>query len=253
MIDTGARHVAFVSLGEGKFEPRDVEIGVSTDDGKVEVLGGLKPGEKVVTSGQFLLDSEASMRESLAKMVQGDLAADQEAEVAVEGGSVLAALPEPLAAVLSKALDSYLSIQDTLANDSTEGVAENARVFSGALDTMEKIALPGNEHFWHMQAEPLEVALGASEALASSSDLAEARLALGNLSPAFRNLLKATGVPPGYRSEVQALHCPMFRSDQGGAVWLQTSGDVRNPYMGSAMLTCFDDRSALPVTGEAAE
>ena len=59
VIDTGERQVAFVSLGEGRFDPRDVLMGVETDGGYVEILDGLKPGEMVVTSGLFLLDSEA--------------------------------------------------------------------------------------------------------------------------------------------------------------------------------------------------
>ena len=68
VIDTGERRVAFVSKGEGRFEPRNLELGVEADDGRVQVLSGLEPGERVVTSGQFLLDSESRLRESLAKM-----------------------------------------------------------------------------------------------------------------------------------------------------------------------------------------
>ncbi len=71
VIDTGERQVAFVALGQGRFEPRTVHMGAETDDGKVEILDGLQPGEWVVVSGQFLLDSEARMREALAKMMRG--------------------------------------------------------------------------------------------------------------------------------------------------------------------------------------
>lgn len=68
ILATGTRKVAFVSLGDGKFEPRNVETGVETREGMVEIRDGLKPGEKIVTSGQFLLDSESKMRAALAKM-----------------------------------------------------------------------------------------------------------------------------------------------------------------------------------------
>ncbi|MBI1337748.1 MAG: efflux RND transporter periplasmic adaptor subunit [Phycisphaera sp.] len=71
VLDTGKRRVAFVSLGGGRFEPRDVKMGIENGDGMVEIIAGLKPGEKVVTSGQFLLDSEARVREALAKMIAG--------------------------------------------------------------------------------------------------------------------------------------------------------------------------------------
>src|SRR5690606_27126623 len=76
VITTGERAVAFVSLGEGRFEPRDVELGVETGGAAVQVLSGLAPGEMVVTSGQFLLDSESKMRSALAKMVRGEPASE---------------------------------------------------------------------------------------------------------------------------------------------------------------------------------
>ncbi len=70
-----------------------------------------------------------------------------------------------------------------------------------------------------------------------------------DLSAALAKLIKATGVPPSYPAQVQQLHCPMYRSDEGGSIWLQPKGSVRNPFYGSMMLTCFDERTVLPVTG----
>jgi len=94
VIDTGERQVAFVSRGEGKFEPRDVRLGVRTGDGQVEIISGLKPGEMVVTSGQFLIDSESKMREALGKMITGDLAADQKVTAEPAGAASIEALPK---------------------------------------------------------------------------------------------------------------------------------------------------------------
>lgn len=67
-IDSGTRKVAFLDRGSGKFEPRDLQVGVEGEGGDVEVLVGLSPGDVVVTSGQFLLDSESKLKEALAKM-----------------------------------------------------------------------------------------------------------------------------------------------------------------------------------------
>jgi len=250
VIDTGVRQVAFVSLGEGKFEPRKVAIGVVTGDGKVEVLSGLKPGEKVVTSGQFLLDSEANMREALAKMVLGEPAAGQKAEVAAEGGPVLAALPEALEEDLVKALNGYFFIQNALADDTVEGLSDAAHALAAAIGDMQTATVPDKPDFWSQWADPLAVVTRESAAVATAADIASARLAFGNLSVAFRPVVVALGIPPRYESQVLVMHCPMFSKDQGGAVWLQTGEDVRNPYMGSAMLGCFDDRKAIPVTGK---
>ena len=61
VIVTGERSVVFVDRGGGRYEPVNVKIG-GEEGGKTEVLEGLKGGEKVVASGQFMIDSEASLR-----------------------------------------------------------------------------------------------------------------------------------------------------------------------------------------------
>lgn len=63
VINAGSRTVVYVDKGQGTFEPREIVTGAFFD-GKVEVLAGLKEGERVVASGAFLLDSESRMRAS---------------------------------------------------------------------------------------------------------------------------------------------------------------------------------------------
>ncbi len=70
VIDTGTRKVAFVALGDGRFEPRVVQTGLVDGVGHVQVLAGLQAGDDVVTSGQFLLDSESRMREAVQKFLR---------------------------------------------------------------------------------------------------------------------------------------------------------------------------------------
>jgi len=70
VLFSGERNLVFVALGEGRFAPRDVTIGVEGGDGYYQVIEGLSEGESVVTSGQFLLDSESKLQESIAKMLQ---------------------------------------------------------------------------------------------------------------------------------------------------------------------------------------
>jgi Cu(I)/Ag(I) efflux system membrane fusion protein/cobalt-zinc-cadmium efflux system membrane fusion protein len=67
-IDSGTRKVAFVDLGGGRFQPREIQTGVEAEDGMVEVLYGLDEHESIVTSGQFLLDGESKLKEAVAKM-----------------------------------------------------------------------------------------------------------------------------------------------------------------------------------------
>ena len=61
VIDTGTSQVVYVDRGDGAFEPREVQLGLRAD-GAVEVLRGLKIGEKVVSSANFLIDSEAQLK-----------------------------------------------------------------------------------------------------------------------------------------------------------------------------------------------
>ncbi len=61
VIDTGLRKIVFVDLGEGIYEPREVELGHKTNYYYV-VISGLHVGDSVVTSSQFLLDSESRMK-----------------------------------------------------------------------------------------------------------------------------------------------------------------------------------------------
>ena len=61
VIDTGVRQIVYVDKGEGNFEPREVELGLRSED-LVEILRGLKVGEKVAASANFLVDSEAQLK-----------------------------------------------------------------------------------------------------------------------------------------------------------------------------------------------
>ena len=67
VIATGKRSVVIVAEGEGKFTPVEVEPGAE-GNGETEIRRGLQAGQRVVTSGQFLIDSEASLRGTAARM-----------------------------------------------------------------------------------------------------------------------------------------------------------------------------------------
>jgi Cu(I)/Ag(I) efflux system membrane fusion protein/cobalt-zinc-cadmium efflux system membrane fusion protein len=70
VIRSGERNLLFITRGDGKFMPREVTLGMSLDNGMVQILKGVAPGETVVTSGQFLLDSESKLKEATRKMME---------------------------------------------------------------------------------------------------------------------------------------------------------------------------------------
>ncbi len=69
IVRSGKREMLFVVREPGKFEPREVTLGLSSD-GFTQVLEGVKEGEEVVISAQFLIDSESKLREATAKMME---------------------------------------------------------------------------------------------------------------------------------------------------------------------------------------
>ena len=69
VIRSGTRTIAVVALGEGQFEPRDIELGLDSGDGWLEVVAGLEQGEDVVVSSQFLIDSESNLQEAIKKLL----------------------------------------------------------------------------------------------------------------------------------------------------------------------------------------
>jgi RND family efflux transporter MFP subunit len=68
VLNSGNRQVVFVVKPDGYFEPREIKIG-DQFDGEVQVLAGLKPGEKVVKSGNFLIDSESRLGAAMQQMM----------------------------------------------------------------------------------------------------------------------------------------------------------------------------------------
>ncbi len=70
VLDSGSRQVVLVARGEGRFEPRPVQLGVRGDDW-AQVLGGLAPGDRVVVGANFLIDAESNLRAALQGFADG--------------------------------------------------------------------------------------------------------------------------------------------------------------------------------------
>lgn len=72
VIRSGKRDVVVVALGNGRFAPREVTLGAQTD-GLLQVLDGLDGSEQIVTSAQFLIDSESNLRAAVERMISAKL------------------------------------------------------------------------------------------------------------------------------------------------------------------------------------
>lgn len=69
ILDSGTRKIAFVDVGQGYLEPREVQVGQSGRD-RIEVVDGLEAGEQVVTRAAFLVDSESRLQAALAELAR---------------------------------------------------------------------------------------------------------------------------------------------------------------------------------------
>jgi RND family efflux transporter MFP subunit len=68
VLRSGQRNTVFVEVGDGKFDARTVVLGAESESGMFQVVSGLNEGDRVVASGQFMLDSESQLNEAIAKM-----------------------------------------------------------------------------------------------------------------------------------------------------------------------------------------
>jgi rubrerythrin len=68
VLRSGEKNTVFIALPGGKFDPRTVVLGLEAEHDQYEVISGLQAGDRVVTSGQFMLDSESQLREVIQKM-----------------------------------------------------------------------------------------------------------------------------------------------------------------------------------------
>ncbi|HBO85305.1 MAG: hypothetical protein A2073_07980 [Deltaproteobacteria bacterium GWC2_42_11] len=67
VIDTGVRQAVIIDKGDGRFEPRDIKVGAQAD-GYYQIISGVNAGERVVTSANFLIDSESNLKAALSGM-----------------------------------------------------------------------------------------------------------------------------------------------------------------------------------------
>ncbi len=232
VLDTGVRRLAWVAVGKGRFEPRPIGLGRSGDGGMVEIDSGLSVGDRVVTSGQFLIDSESRLREGTQKL-QG--------EGLMPGGDLPPRRSLPLSAPTQQQVDellqAYLAVQAAMADDRHDA----------ALWQVLRRAATAVSAAPEAELQPLAAALAEPLQQATEPDLVAARVTFKLVSAAAERLFElARPHVRGGQRILYVQHCPMAEAD-----WLQTAPAVRNPYYGSSMLECGSVRRELPLAAEA--
>lgn len=91
LIRTGHEERVIIARGQGRFEPRRVRAGIESGEW-VEIIEGVEPGETVVISGQFLIDSEANLKASMMRMTEIDTSDEEQPVRRATGHGVIKAL-----------------------------------------------------------------------------------------------------------------------------------------------------------------
>ncbi|ABI75892.1 efflux transporter, RND family, MFP subunit [Hyphomonas neptunium ATCC 15444] len=201
-----------IALGEGRFTGRAVTTGIQAK-GRTEILSGLTAGDEVVASGQFLLDSEANLREGLAKL-QGPAA------VTAGPDTPLSELPVDAATLAN--IDHFTDMALYFHEALTDNYRIDARFVDPALFLGETL----RARFAQTKLEPVleeaEAALRAAKTADDGSALADN---LARLMTALEPWL-LDGAPVHYREAGLTL----FKETGTGRLWLQEGTTPRNPY-----------------------
>jgi RND family efflux transporter MFP subunit len=222
VIDTGPRQVAFVALGAGRFEARDLELGPEGDQGLVAVHSGLAEGEDVVVSGQFLLDAESRIREAIRRHLAGDPAPLAGAR---ETHAPRAALEGPLQARTDEFFRLYLELAERLG-----GSAVGAEDFDPAPLAEAGRALEGDAQ---SEAQKLARAITLQTRNLEQQQGKERRRAFAALSDLVIRL--AERQPPSTKLAPRLF---IARCTMAPGSWLQRGEAIANPFYADSMKTC---------------
>lgn len=227
VLRTGRHNTVFIALPGGRFDPREITLGARTADDHYQVLSGLAAGEKIVTSGQFMLDSESQLREGIQKMLKAREAAAGTTTPPATAGAV----PQnPADAAHAAALRPLaLAAADgaaALGRDDLEAYRKAEQSINATLKTY-LASLPADTRSPLARFNPLQ----------QTASLEAARK---EFEPFSTKLVDVVRTNPATLTGLHAFECPMSPV-LGTGRWLQRDADIHNPFYGSAMATCGDE------------
>jgi RND family efflux transporter MFP subunit len=251
VIRTGTRNVVITALGGGKFLPKEVTLGPA-GRGMVQIASGLKEGETVVVSGQFLIDSESNLKQAVARMTEAPQAAGTKTKAGPQAGPAEQAgktehvgkageagktgetppaldlqLNQDQKRVMERVVDTYVKIHNALVSGSIDSVRTNAK---GLADLVSELKSSDPQGWLKRLTTPMTESLDGG---LLTGDLAKATDALVPLSRVLVAYVKGPGRASGHSEGIKIYYCPMKKEP-----WLQKGDKVENPYLGKDMLLC---------------
>ncbi len=229
---TGKRAVVYVEnindeTGVHRYEGREVVLGPQAGDNYI-VLSGLKEGEKVVTKGNFKIDSALQIQAKPSMMNPAGFYSEKDNVVAQTLGTT-----SENSGILAEALPFYLEAFKALAHDEPHTAASSLEKFKDKIDEIiKKNRLESVSKGLASDIKEIRTQLGSIK-----HNLESLRETFGSVSLTLKNILEQYE----YKEDLKVFvaFCPMAL-DGKGAHWLQDTKEIANPYFGSSMLGCGD-------------
>ena len=226
VLSPAGQPIVYVDRGGGAFEPRSIKIGRAGDDAW-EVLDGLAEGERVVTSGNMLIDAQAQLNQS---------SRGTSAKPAVISAPITSSLTPAQKTALHEFLGLADAVTQALSSDDLNRFNEQAARLHGALPTLLTAFDTGKE--WQGLLSKVETSAHFEKA----ADLVNARKAFYPFSTAVVDLSRRLREQDRDFEGVRIFQCPMVKQAFPGAPksgqWLQLDAKIHNPYFGAEMIDC---------------
>lgn len=246
---TGERSVVYVQKmvdGQPVFEFREVELGPRAGDQYV-VKSGVEAGEKVVTNGNFKIDSAAQLAGKASMMNKNpdgsmpaihDHGSMEETDTSEESSEIdhkkesTSNSDHQHSEHLSKLVDRYLAMKEMLSNDRFEEAKNHLEGFEQEVMQNKEM----NEHPEHsvMHQEHHASMVKALRKASKAEDIQAFRSSFAEIST---QLVKAVENQEFDAKELYWQYCPMAENNEG-AYWLDDQKEIANPYMGQQMSGC---------------
>ncbi|HJO95371.1 MAG TPA: efflux RND transporter periplasmic adaptor subunit [Victivallales bacterium] len=223
---TGKRAVVYIELSPGAYEARNIVLGPKVGN-KYIVYKGLKVGEKIVTRGNFKIDSELQIKSTNAGMMsqfsESNNDTDQEL-ISVE--------PKNQQMELKAISSFYFDIEKTLADDDVKNAEKSTDLFFKYLKSLDQKQLKNNDSEFGINIQDILKVLKNDKSTDSISQLRENFNKLSILiAPLMGHLADVS------REKIYKYECSMA-FDNKGAFWFQDVNEIANPYFGKAMRSC---------------
>jgi Cu(I)/Ag(I) efflux system membrane fusion protein len=217
VIATGTRTLVYIDRDNGLYEQRPVRLGRAGDD-LWEILDGLSEGERVVTTGNMLVDAQAQL----------DLGGSS---VPAESGKPMPELNEQQQTALKKFFAAADALSRVLAADHRDDYNAQLPSVTASVQLLKEAFTTSPA--WQPLIEKIDSVLPKAPA----QELADARTSFLPFTGAAVDLAKIARQQAPFRT-VRIYKCPMAPKPGQTSFWLQLNGPLRNPFYGAEMIDC---------------